>query len=114
MRSRSDLEKLYASDALPEEKRRRKAEAFDALKRAYAAQRQDWGGFAGYDRWFAQLLGNAHLAAVSFYTQQVPAFEVLLKQQGNDLPRFYAAVRELAALPAAERRQRLSALQSLQ
>jgi predicted aminopeptidase len=112
-RTRSDLETLYASDLPAEEKRRRKAETFDALKRAYAAQRQDWGGFAGYDRWFAQPLGNAHLAAVSFYTQQVPAFEALLKQQDNDLPRFYAAVRELAALPAAERQQRLSALQSL-
>jgi predicted aminopeptidase len=36
----------------------------------------------------------------------------LLKQQGNDLGRFYAAVRELAALPAAERQQRMSVLQS--
>ncbi|MFZ9563351.1 MAG: aminopeptidase [Burkholderiales bacterium] len=113
MRTRSDLATLYASDIPVDEKRRRKAEAFDALKRAYAAQRQDWGGFAGYDRWFTQPLGNAHLAAVSFYTQQVPAFEALLELQGNDLGRFYAAVRELAALPVAERNQRLSALQSL-
>jgi predicted aminopeptidase len=49
MRTRGDLEKLYAGDAPIAEKRRRKAEAFEALKRAYAAQRQDWGGFAGYD-----------------------------------------------------------------
>jgi predicted aminopeptidase len=112
-RTRSDLAQLYASDASPEEKRRGKEEAFARLKTAYSTQRQNWGGFAGYDRWFAQPLGNAHLVSVAIYTQQVPAFEALLKQQGNDLGRFYAAVRELAELPAAERRQRLAALQSV-
>jgi len=112
-RTRSDLAQLYASDASPEEKRRGKEEAFARLKTAYSTQRQNWGGFAGYDRWFAQPLGNAHLVSVAIYTQQVPAFEALLKQQDNDLRRFYAAVRELAELPAAERRQRLAALQSV-
>ena len=111
--TRGELAKLYASSASPQEKRRRKAELFAALKNAYAAQRQDWGGFAGYDRWFAQPLGNAHLASVAIYAQQVPAFEALLRQQGNDLGRFYAVVRELAALPAAERNQRLAALAPL-
>jgi len=111
-RTRGDLAQLYASNASIEEKRRRKAEVFAALKNAYVAQRRDWGGFAGYDRWFAQPLGNAHLASVAIYTQQVPAFEALLQQQGNDLGRFYAAVQELARLPAAERRQRMAALQS--
>lgn len=109
-RTRSDLTALYAGPATPEEKRRRKAEAFAALKDSYAAQRQDWGGFAGYERWFAQPLGNAHLASVAIYTQQVPAFQILLKQQGDHLPKFYAAVRELAALPKAERNARLAAL----
>jgi len=42
--------------------------------------------------------GNAHLAAVAIYTQRVPALQALLEQQGNDLPRVYAAVRELAAI----------------
>ncbi len=111
-RTRSDLAQLYAGNASIEEKRRRKGEVFAALKNAYVAQRQDWGGFAGYDRWFAQSLGNAHLASVAIYTQQVPAFEAMLQQQGNDLGRFYAAVRELAGLPAAERKQRMAALQS--
>ena len=60
-----------------------------------------------------QPLGNAHLASVAIYSQQVPAFEALLRQQGNDLGRFYAVVRELAALPAAERNQRLAALAPL-
>ncbi len=112
-RTRGELAAIYASAMTAEEKRRRKAETFAVLKQAHAAQRRDWGGFAGFDRWFAQPLGNAHLASVAIYTQQVPAFEALLRQQGNDLGRFYAAVRELAALPAAERRRRLAELAPL-
>jgi predicted aminopeptidase len=108
--ARAALAKLYAGDDSIEGKRRRKAEVFDGLRAAYAAQRMEWGGFAGYDRWFAQPLGNAHLASVGIYTQLVPAFEALLAQQGGDLPRFYVAVRELAALPAEARKARLAAL----
>ncbi|MBS1217292.1 MAG: aminopeptidase [Proteobacteria bacterium] len=108
--TRTELAALYAGNAAAADKRRRKAELLAALKRAYEARKLDWGGFAGYDRWFAQPLGNAHLAAVAIYTQRVPALQALLEQQGNDLPRFYAAVRELAALPAAERNARLDAL----
>jgi predicted aminopeptidase len=112
-RARSDLAALYAGPASAEEKRRRKAEVFAAMKQTYAAQRQDWGGFAGYDRWFAQPLCNAHIASVAIYTRQVPAFQALLRQHGDDLPKFYAAVRELAALPRAERNARLAALAPL-
>lgn len=111
--ARSELAALYAGSAAPEEKRRRKAQVLAGLRRAYEERKLEWGGFAGYDRWFAQPLGNAHLAAVAIYTQQVPAFQALLAQHGNDLPRFYAAVRELAALPAAQRAQRLAALAPL-
>jgi len=108
--ARSALGQLYSSDDSVEQKRRRKEEILDGLRRAYQAQRRDWGGFAGYDRWFAQPLGNAHLASVAIYTQLVPAFQALLAQQGNDLPRFYAAVRELASLPVDARKARLAAL----
>ena len=108
--TRAELAVLYASAATADEKRRRKAAAFAALKRDYLRRKLEWGGFAGYDRWFAQPLGNAHLASVAIYTQQVPAFEALLVEVENDLPRFYAAVRALADLPAAERHARLAAL----
>lgn len=111
--TRAELTALYASAAPPAEKRRHKAELLAALKTQYQQRRVDWGGFAGYDRWFAQPLGNAHLAAVAIYTQQVPAFQALLQAHGDDLPRFYAAVRELAALPKTERNARLAALAPL-
>jgi predicted aminopeptidase len=112
--TREELAALYVSDFPPEQKRRLKAAAFAALKREYLYRKLDWGGFEGYDRWFAQPLGNAHLASVAIYTQQVPAFQALLASVGDDLPRFYAAVRELAALPVAERKVRLAALASSQ
>ncbi len=108
--AREELARIYAGPGSVEEKRRLKAAAFERLRKAYQAQRSDWGGFAGFDRWFAQPLGNAHLASVAIYTQRVPAFSALLRQHDGDLPRFYYAVRELAALPPAQRRQRLDAL----
>lgn len=111
--TRTALADLYAGSAAPEQKRRRKAELLSALQTQYQQRKGEWGGFSGYDRWFAQPLGNAHLASVAIYTQRVPAFEALLRQQGGDLPRFYAAVRELAVLPAAERNARLDALAPL-
>ena len=111
--AREDLSRIYAGTGSDEEKRRLKAEAFARLRKAYQAQRSDWGGFAGFDRWFAQSLGNAHLVSVAIYTQRVPGFTALLRQCADDLPCFYAAVRELAALQPAQRRQRLDALAPL-
>jgi predicted aminopeptidase len=37
----------------------------------------------------------------------VPGFEALFEREGEDWPRFYAAVKRLAELPKAERRQAL-------
>ncbi|MGE0558968.1 MAG: aminopeptidase [Burkholderiales bacterium] len=108
--ARTELAALYAGPAPADEKRRRKAAVFAALKNHYLQRKQDWDGFSGYDRWFAQPLGNAHLAAVAVYTQQVPAFRALLASVDGDLPRFYEAVRALTGLTPAERNARLGAL----
>jgi len=105
--ARSRLERLYATDLVAAEKRVGKAAAFAALRENYEAlKRSRWSGFAGYDRYFAgDELNNALLAAFAAYSQHVPAFEGLLAAEGGDLARFYARVRELAALdkPARER-----------
>lgn len=108
--TRSELAALYAGNATLDEKRRRKAELLAVLQTQYQQRKGDWGGFSGYDRWFAQPLGNAHLASVAIYTQLVPAFEALLAENDNDFPRFYTAVKALAALPADARNTRLAAL----
>ncbi len=98
------LAALYAgadNDAL---KRAQKAAVFAQLQRDYETlKRERWGGYTGYDRYFAQALGNAHLASVAAYTQLVPAFDALLAEQHGDLPRFYATVRALAALDTQAR-----------
>jgi predicted aminopeptidase len=81
-------------------------EAHQALKNGR------WGGWRGYDRFFAQELNGAHLAAVAAYNDGVPAFEALLAREGGDLPRFYEAVRQLAALPKAQRDRELLAIRA--
>lgn len=107
---RQRLDQAYAHGT-DDEKRARKRALFDELKREYATIRQTrWGGWAGYDHFFAQELGNAHLAAIAAYNDLVPAFEALLDRQGGDLRRFYAEVRRLAALAKGERDAALRAL----
>lgn len=107
---RRRLEEAYAHGTDPE-KRERKRAIFAHLQREYARLKETrWDGWAGYDRFFAQALGNAQLAAVGAYHDLVPAFEALLDRQGGDLRRFYAEVRRLAALAKTERHAELRAL----
>lgn len=109
-RAKDRLQALYASDLPDDTKRAGKAEAFAALRADYQALRASWGGFAGYDRFFEAGPTNPQLAAVGAYNDLLPAFRALLAREGDDLPRFYAAVRELAQLPRAQRDARLREL----
>ena len=100
---RGQLFENYRSQSSDEAKRERKRELFAKLKDDYAGLRASWGGFAGYDRFFAQDLTNAHLASIGAYNDLVPAFDALLAQTGGDFPRFYQEVRQLAAMPKERR-----------
>jgi predicted aminopeptidase len=107
-RTRAQLARLYASGLPVAEMRARKAEAFDAL----ADEIRDLEKRQGlkstvYDEWIKEGLNNARLASEANYYDCMPGFERLLADQGNDLRRFYAAVRELARLPKAERHEKL-------
>ena len=98
----------YASDAPPATKRAEKKRLFAALRADYETmKRGEWDGFAGYDRWFAQDLNNAHVATVATYTELVPAFRSLLAKNKGDFAAFYRAVKALAARPKAERLKEL-------
>ena len=107
---RGRFEALYRTRIAPEAMRGRKAQILGELEQEYRALKQGWGDYPGYDRWFAQKPNNAQLASIAIYTQRVPAFQALLAREGNDLARFYAAVKELAALPKEQRDERLGAL----
>ena len=109
-RYKDRLQALYASDATDDAKRAGKAAAFADLRAEYAGLRASWGGFAGYDRFFETGPSNPQLAAVGAYNDLLPAFRALLAREGGDLPRFYSAVRDLAALPRPERDARLREL----
>jgi len=104
------LKAYYERDIPAEQKRAGKARRFAEMEAEYRELKASWGGFAGYDRWFAGKPNNATLASVALYTDLVPAFQALLAREGGDLPRFYAAVKALAKLPQEERDARLQSL----
>jgi len=79
------------------------------FKTNYAALKQSWGGYNGYDAWVAQA-NNATFGAQAAYDDLVPAFEALFERAGRDWPHFFEAVKQLAQQPEPARMQQLQAL----
>jgi predicted aminopeptidase len=100
--TRERLKELYASAGPSTGLWVEKQREFGRLKFEYTQLRARWGGYPGYDAWFARPLNNAHLAAVATYHDCVPGLERELEAAGS-LEAFYARVGELASLPLAER-----------
>lgn len=107
---RKQFQSLYRTADSAERQRQAKAGLLNALRRDYADLKSGWGGYAGYDRFFAEDLNNAKLASLSLYSALVPAFEALLHQEDLDLPRFYQRVRQVAALDKEARHDVLARL----
>jgi predicted aminopeptidase len=105
--ARGRLVKLYASGVPRDEMRDAKAAIFNSLTEDIRALENSAGLGPLYDQWIAAGLNNARLAAIATYYDCVPGFMRLLKEQDGDLPRFYAAARELASQTRAERHARL-------
>lgn len=110
--TREQLAILYAGNLPDAEKRAEKQRLFAALRLRYQEQRQAWGGYAGYDRWFEQDLNNARLLSVGTYHDLAPAFRALLRREGGDVPAFLRAVEALAALDPGARAARLRELET--
>jgi predicted aminopeptidase len=115
MATRERLLAVYASNASDDEKRRQKAELMARLRADHEMlKRERWGGFAGYDGWFARA-NNATLGVQAAYNALVPAFEaVFARIEGEQaastssrllFKRFHAEVQSLAALPNREARR---------
>ena len=110
MKYRKALEQNYAVvDRSDAEKRAVKVRLFQELKDEYQVLKGNWGGYAGYDRFFDQPLSNAHLASIATYEDFVPAFRALLQREGS-FPKFYGAVKRLADMDSADRHRVLNAM----
>lgn len=108
---RSRLRDIYASDLPDGAKRIAKAEVMSDLKRTYLSQQEALGKPPIYKQWLEKDLNNAKIASLALYTKLYPAFEALLKEEGNSLPRFYERVRLLGRMDAPERAAALKLLQ---
>jgi predicted aminopeptidase len=112
--ARDRLTALYASDLSGNEKRARKAAIFEDMGRENERLRTESNGAVVFDRWFAGGANNAGIISAGLYADRVPQFAALLAEEHGDLPRFYERVRELAAMPKAERDRILTALGNAQ
>lgn len=108
--TRTQLAAVYDSTDDDDTKRAAKKRIFAELRDRYRRMKQDWGGYAGYDRWFEQDLNNAKLAGHSTYYRLVPAFLALYEREGQDFAAFHRAAAALGQRPAAEREAQLQAL----
>jgi len=106
VKHRQMLSDLYASKLSVKKKREGKARVFAALQEEYKVLKANWGGYAGYDRFFSEKLTNANLAAVATYNDLLPGFRALLAKE-KDFQHFYAAVQRMSNLPSVERQERL-------
>jgi predicted aminopeptidase len=107
MRYRDLLDALYNGPGSEADKRSAKATLMRDLRAEHEVlKRERWGGYSGYDGWFARA-NNAALGVLAAYNGLVPHFERLFEREGRDFNRFYTEVRRLAALPLAERRHAL-------
>lgn len=112
-RTRDELGKIYRGADSVEKKRAAKAAAIETLRARYRKMRDGhWGGYAGYDGWFAAPINNAKLAAVSVYSDQVAAFMRLFDLCSDDYEQFYAAVQQLGKLDKSKRADALKSAAS--
>ncbi len=91
--ARARLRVLYRQRIAPEAMRERKRAELDGLK----------AKLTGHERYKDLVPNNAFLASFATYFDLVPTYEHMLREEGGDLERFYARVKEYAARPPYER-----------
>jgi predicted aminopeptidase len=110
--ARQKLEAAYTNSPSPPNFacRQAKEQIVAQLRRDYAELKKQWGGYAGYDTWFAQPLNNAQLNTIATYYDWVPAFQRLLRESGGNLEKFYGVAKTVAKCSKPERHRRLAEL----
>jgi predicted aminopeptidase len=121
MNTRTNLEQLYG-DTLdkdgkvkaakvhplpPAELKRKKEDILADMRNEYEKLKASWGGYSGYDEWFAGPLNNAQLNTIANYYDFLPSFKRLLEMNGGDLEKFYTEVERLSKMSKDERHQQL-------
>lgn len=91
--ARTRLKALYGMPLAPEVMRERKRAEFAQLQKAM----EENSRFRYLDP------NNALLASYATYTQLVPAFETLLREEGGDLEKFYRKAKTLSASAPSSR-----------
>ncbi|HXT13885.1 MAG TPA: aminopeptidase [Candidatus Angelobacter sp.] len=119
MSTREQLEKVYG-DTLdkdgkvkaaktpplpPAQLKEAKERVFAELRENYQQLKASWGGYSGYDDWFAHELNNAQLNTIANYFDFLPAFQRLLELNGNDMEKFYVEVERLSKIDKDQRHQ---------
>jgi predicted aminopeptidase len=94
--TRAHLKTLYAEPLPPAAMREAKALEFANLRSEFLRLKEQFGGHAPFEAWFAEDINNAHLASVATYFVCVPGFERELQAVGGDLPAFYRRAKELS------------------
>jgi predicted aminopeptidase len=111
--TRDQLETVYDDPRLSDSvKLERKGQIISDMRNKHEELKAQWGGKSYYNRWFSTEINNAKLNTISAYYTLVPAFRALLKANGGDLEKFYAAVEQLGKMPKQQRHTVLK--QSLQ
>ncbi len=101
---------LYRQTLSPGQMREEKSALQDDFREAYRELKASWGGYAGYDNWFAQPLNNAQLSTVGSYNDLVPEFTALINLHNGDMEAFYLAVKQLMELTDSDRAEELAKL----
>jgi len=109
MSARDRLNAVYSDAKLSDsQKLQRKAEIIEQMRAEYDALKNRWTPKdTGYDSWFSKPINNAKLNTVSAYFDFVPSFRALLRENGGDLDKFFAAAEKLGKLPQQERHETL-------
>jgi predicted aminopeptidase len=100
--------KVKAAKTLPQpaaELKVEKQRVFAELHRNYEQLKASWGGYPGYDDWFAHELNNAQLNTIANYYDYLPAFKRLLELNGGDMEKFYGEVERLSKMDKDRRHQ---------
>lgn len=100
---RKELSELYAQEANDQIKAQQKTKLWENAKFKYAAFKQSWGNFNGYDSWFKGDLNNAKLVTIGSYHKHEPAFASMLKNEQGDFLKFYEKVKRLSEKDKSER-----------